>query len=61
MRAQSLVGPLILIGIGTLFLLRNVLPDFHIMQIFRDWWPALLILVGVAQLVDRLARPSGTR
>lgn len=58
MRAQSLVGPLILIGIGTIFLLRNMLPEFHIIEIFRDWWPALLILIGLAQLIDRLAKSN---
>ncbi len=38
-----------LIGIGALFLLDNLLPGFCV----RDFWPALLILLGAAILLRR--------
>lgn len=46
--------PVILIILGLLFLLENLgaLP-VPLRQIFRTWWPLILILVGVAGLVRR--------
>ncbi len=48
----SLVGPLVLILIGILFLMRTVLPDFRIGEIFRLYWPYLLIGWGVLSLIE---------
>ena len=45
-RHQGITGGLILIAIGTLFLLNNILPDFH----FGDYWPVILIAVGAGLL-----------
>lgn len=39
----GITGGLVLIAIGTLFLLDNILPDFH----FGDYWPLILIAVGI--------------
>jgi hypothetical protein len=47
-----LVGPLLLILIGVLFLMRAVLPDFRIGEIFRLYWPYLLIGWGVLSLIE---------
>ena len=58
MRDRSLTGPLVLIAIGAFFLLKNLIPDLHIMDFLRDWWPALLIVIGLIQLIERLARPT---
>lgn len=61
MRGRSLAGPLILIGAGALLLLRNFIPEFHLMDFLRDWWPALLILIGLGQLIERLGKPGAVR
>jgi len=44
---------ILLIVIGAFFLLdkRGLLPDVG--PLFHDWWPALLIVVGVVMLVRR--------
>jgi phage shock protein C len=40
------VGGVILIGLGVLFLLNSLIPRFN----FGDYWPLILIIVGVAIL-----------
>jgi phage shock protein C len=45
-RHQGITGGLVLIAIGVLFLLNNLLPDFH----FGDYWPLILIAVGAGLL-----------
>jgi len=42
----SVVGGLVLLVIGFLFLAENFLPDFH----FGDWWPLILVAIGVGLL-----------
>lgn len=37
---------LILVVLGILFLLNNILPEFA----FADYWPVLLIIVGIGLL-----------
>jgi len=54
MRRGSVIGPLILIGIGVLFLLRNVWPDIPVMDILSRYWPFLLIAWGAIRLVEIL-------
>jgi hypothetical protein len=55
----KLVGGLILVGMGCLFLLTNlgILPNLHVL------WPVFLIIVGVAIIVGNLSGrrqpPSG--
>ena len=49
---SSLVGPLLLIAIGVLFLMRTVLPEFQLGQILRLYWPYLLIGWGVLSLTE---------
>ena len=45
-KRENITGGLVLIAIGTLFLLNNLLPDFH----FGDYWPVILIAVGAGLL-----------
>ena len=45
----NLMGGAILIVLGLLFLLGNLLPDFS----FGDYWPVLLIIIGVVLLLQR--------
>ena len=54
MRQRSLAGPLILIGIGCLFLLNNIRPDFSVWDAISRWWPFLLIAFGVIRLAEVL-------
>ncbi|MEO7773686.1 MAG: DUF5668 domain-containing protein [Steroidobacteraceae bacterium] len=56
MRARSNVFAVLLIIVGTYFLLarRHLIPDFG--PLFHDWWPALLIIAGVILLVRRSRR-----
>ncbi len=54
-RRHSVVGPLILIAIGVLFLLRNfglTIPLFHN---FVKFWPLILVLVGAVRLAEFFA------
>jgi len=49
MRPRSRTGAVILILIGGLFLLVNlgVLPVAEVRQLFAQWWPLILIVVGL--------------
>ena len=42
----SLIGGLVLVVMGLLFLANNLLPDFR----FHDYWPVILIVIGAAML-----------
>lgn len=54
MRRGSIIAPLILIGIGVLFLLRNVWPDIPVFEYLSRYWPFVLIAWGVIRLVEIL-------
>lgn len=54
MRGRSVTGPLILVGIGVLFLISNLRPDFSPFAMFVRYWPFLLIATGVIGLVEVL-------
>src|SRR5262249_49324232 len=51
-RKNSLVVPILLITLGALFLFRSWHPDFRIGQVLRDWWPLILIAVGLGKIWD---------
>jgi DUF4097 and DUF4098 domain-containing protein YvlB len=51
-RRASIIGPLILVLVGVLFLLRNLLPDIHVGDLIAAYWPYLLILWGVLRLAE---------
>jgi DUF4097 and DUF4098 domain-containing protein YvlB len=54
------VGPLILIVIGVLFLLRNFGYTIPLLHNFVRYWPLLLVLIGVVRLAEFfLARSAG--
>jgi DUF4097 and DUF4098 domain-containing protein YvlB len=55
MKRGSVVGPLVLIAIGIVFLLKNIRPDLPLFNIFMDYWPFLLIGWGVLRLLEILA------
>ena len=52
MRRASLIGPLVLIVIGTLFLLNNLWPALSVMSAIGNWWPAALVVWGFLRVVE---------
>ncbi|HLG96881.1 MAG TPA: DUF4097 family beta strand repeat-containing protein [Bryobacteraceae bacterium] len=54
MRRGSVIGPLILILIGVLFLMRNLWPDVPLADIVSRYWPFVLIAWGVLRLIEIL-------
>jgi hypothetical protein len=51
MKQGAIVGPLILIALGVLFLLRNAGWDFPFWEMFHRGWPLILIFIGLVQLL----------
>jgi DUF4097 and DUF4098 domain-containing protein YvlB len=51
---RSITGPVILIGIGVIFLLSNlgIIQRWQLWHWFGHWWPILLILWGVIALIE---------
>lgn len=49
---RSISGPLILIAIGILFLLHTISPGLPLLDFFAHFWPFLLILWGVVQIIE---------
>jgi DUF4097 and DUF4098 domain-containing protein YvlB len=48
----SLTGPLVLILLGILFLVRALSPEFHFVDLLSRFWPYGLILWGLIALVE---------
>jgi hypothetical protein len=59
MRRGSIVGPVILIVIGAVFLLNNIRPDLSVLDMLASYWPFLLIIWGVLRLIEILISMSG--
>ncbi len=53
MRAKSRVGAVILIVLGVLFLLSNFGWIPRLSSLLAQWWPLILIAVGVFMLSQR--------
>jgi hypothetical protein len=53
MHLRSRTGAIILIIIGTLFLLSNLGVVPQLGPLLRQWWPLILIAIGVIMLVQR--------
>ena len=54
MRRGSVIGPLILIGLGVLFLFRNLWPEIPLVDFISRFWPFLLIAWGAIRLIEML-------
>ncbi len=54
-RRHSVVGPLILIVIGVLFLLRNFGFRLPLLHQFVQYWPLLLVVIGLVRLAEYFA------
>lgn len=50
----ALIGGLILITLGVLFLLDRLLPNIN----FEDFWPVILIVIGLALIGVNFTRPK---
>ena len=50
----SIIGPVILILLGGLFLVNNVRPDLPALQLVAECWPFLLVAWGLIRLVEIL-------
>ena len=53
MYLRSRAGAIVLIIVGTLFLLSNLGVVPQLGPLLRQWWPLILIVIGVAMLVRR--------
>ncbi len=60
-RRSSLVGPLILLLMGTVFLVSNLRPELSVWRLFAKYYPYLLILWGVARLGEYVAARATAR
>jgi len=52
----SLVLPIILITVGVLFLVRNWRPGLEPLAILLDYWPLILVFVGLGMIYDHFQR-----
>jgi len=52
MRRKSLIGPILLILIGALFLANNLRPDIPLFRLTATYWPFLLIGWGLLRLIE---------
>jgi phage shock protein C len=52
---SSLIGGIILIGIGALILAGRVIPNIY----FRDLWPFVLVVAGIVLIVNSMNQKSG--
>ncbi|MCS7314075.1 MAG: DUF4097 domain-containing protein [Bryobacteraceae bacterium] len=52
MRPRSMVGPLLLIGLGSLLLLHTLRPQPGLLAIFGRYWPFILIGWGLVRLLE---------
>ncbi|KAF1701295.1 LiaI-LiaF-like domain-containing protein [Pseudoxanthomonas suwonensis] len=57
MHCRRTASAVILIGLGTLFLLDNLGVGIDAARLLATWWPVLLIALGIARL---LPAPQGT-
>jgi cell wall-active antibiotic response 4TMS protein YvqF len=53
MHLRSRTGAIVLIVVGTLFLLSNLGVVPQLGPLLRQWWPLILIVIGIIMLVQR--------
>lgn len=50
----NIVAALVLIVVGTLFLMNNLgFTDLSLGRLISTWWPAILVVVGLGLLFNR--------
>ncbi|OKP92160.1 cell wall-active antibiotics response protein LiaF [Paenibacillus sp. P32E] len=56
---SQILGGLLLIGLGAMFLLRQMgYTDFNIGSLFADYWPVILIIMGIQKVLSTNERGS---
>jgi DUF4097 and DUF4098 domain-containing protein YvlB len=58
MKSRSITGPVLLVVVGLLFLVNNLRPDVPMWSLVWDYWPVLLMILGVIGLVEALFNAS---
>jgi hypothetical protein len=53
-RSGSLGFGVVLIALGLLFLISNLMPRFDPWPMMERYWPAILIVLGIGMLMDRM-------
>ena len=61
MRRGSVIGPLILIAIGAMFLTRSLWPEIPLWEMLATWWPVLLIGWGALRLIEIAVQAAGDK
>ena len=54
MKRGSIIGPVLLILLGALFLANNVMPELPTLKVVAEYWPFLLIVWGALRLIEIL-------
>ena len=52
MKRSSVIGPLILILLGIVFLLKNMVPDLPVLDLLAKAWPFVLVAWGGLRLIE---------
>ena len=52
MKKASIAGPIVLILIGTAFLVKNLWPEIRLFELVMNYWPILLIGWGLLRLAE---------
>ena len=60
MRPGAIIGPLLLIGLGVLFLVNNMGLHLPLGYMIRTFWPVILIVVGLVQIANAVAGRHGS-
>lgn len=56
MGSKQPVGAYILIGLGVILLMDRIIPGFDLRRWTREFWPVLLIVLGVLMLRNRMQK-----
>lgn len=59
MRRGSFIAPLLLILIGGIFLVRNIYPEWPLLDTLFTWWPVVLIAWGAIRIIEILTAHFG--
>lgn len=57
--SDSLVFGIVLLVLGTAFLLRNFFPDINVWPTIARFWPLILIVFGIFKIKRALAQRAG--
>ena len=52
MKRGSIIGPVLLIVVGALFLAHNLAPQLPILEMIGRWWPVILIGWGLMRVIE---------